>query len=237
MKLLTLIEAKDESTANEEHRRERIRQLNQAESESVARLNSAREAERKEHERRNREADEFTAALAAKIEPLRKEVASLESRAKDARRPVVELLKEAERKRAEADARLTDAEERERKASERERTADATLHRADEMIAEASETLSDAESRMQGAKQEEETLTLSQKRLSEAWEKHWQGVDAANAALLSREQAVREAERALEGRQQSLKKLEIDLGKEKRAIQDGYESLARARKEILGREE
>ena len=57
------------------------------------------------------------------------------------------------------------------------------------------------------------------------------------AAELEREQKVEDGHKANVARSQELEKLIGENLTDRRAIKDGYESLARARKEILGRDD
>lgn len=163
------------------------------------------------------------------------EVTNLESRKREAERPVDLKMKELSLLSAKAAADLAKSESLKAEALETREQADALmddLSELKELLTLKELDLKDQELSLQ---REQERLQKSNQKLSAKWLEYHEKVTEMNTELSRKRFEVEALAKANQVFKESLDAVSAQHVNEKRAIRDGYESLERAKREILGR--
>lgn len=237
MKLLSAEEVKSEKEKGEEERTQRIQRLNAEENASGKRLNEARELEKKELARI---ADELNLARNEAEAEVRKSVLVQEIRALNAEKaqalkPIHEQQKQAD-KNLEESKRNLELSQKDRDASEklREIYEDKIDALADRETA-AVEKDRELQKREVGIGAAEAEIKRSTTELGQKWVDFHKAVHAHNASMEERERRVEAERKANDDHRAELEKTAERQAQERIALKDGYETLARAQEEILGK--
>ncbi len=235
MKLLDPIQITAEKKKEKTDQHKRIVKLNIAENQAVKRFNIAVKHDKEKRALIDEEFTSYQAKIADLKGNLTKEVSSLETRKKNALKPITELRKEAEK------IYSINVKEKEELVEVRE-----SLDEEIERLSVVAEDIIDKVGSLEDKKEDinkrevaiigvEKTLKASTDRLSQNWKKHHNVVHEVNADLSRREKEIVHGKETNKNFKQELDAEAERQKEERRAIKDGYESLARAREEILGR--
>lgn len=173
--------------------------------------------------------------LSVERNSLLSEVIGLERRKSEAQRPVDLKVKQLEALREEA------AQDLEKALAVREETK-ALEEKAESMLEVLSDLKNDLSLRQQDVSLSEEKLALEEKRLAESseilgdkWLEYHKQVAAMNTEFARKNAEIEAGRKANIAYKESLNALSLEQDKARIAIRDGYESLQKARQEILGR--
>lgn len=232
MKLLDLKTTKKVRDNESEERLKNSRKIMELEKNLVTSLNKIKDNVDIEKKRVKTELKDYKKKAKLKIDDLKREVGELESRKRDALKPIYKLSKEAELKMEQAIEKEKQIKDRENNVKKKE---DALLDKIDslsdrEQIIEEKEA--DLISRVKKVKASEESNKQSIKKINTAWVKFYKDVDEAQKKINIREKNVNAKEMALKYYRESLENREKIWEKKKKAIQDGYATLNRAWKEF-----
>lgn len=237
MKLLSAEAVKSEKDKGEEERVKRIGKLNAEEVAIAKRLNEAREFEKTE---KARIADELNLARNEAEAEVRKSVLVQEIRALNAEK--AEALKPIHEQQKQTDKNLKESK-RNIELSQKDREATETLRETyeDKIDALTDREVSSVEKdrkldkREAGVEAAEAEIKRSTNELGQKWVDFHKSVHDQNASMVERERKV-EAERiANDEHRAELDKAEVRMVERERGVRDGYETLARAQEEILGK--
>lgn len=235
MELFSAKDIQEREDKRETEAKNRLRRLWKAETETGQRLAVLRADYETEKARINDELQKAEAALTERIASLTRQVRSLEARKEEARRPIVtrereqkmtarELAEEAARigeRKAALNLYASELEEKARTADTRE----AEISKMSEDVSAKAKSITDAEEKMAGA---EEEIALARSSFEEYRRDALQRIEG-------KEKAIEEERKGIE---RALASIAVERQKnadERRALKDAYDTLAKAREEILGR--
>lgn len=239
---MRVLEPSDVSRARNEDEQEaaaRSRKLAVEERRLTELINKARDDARDTIRRIEDEHEAQRQTLAAERDGLQREVAELESRRRAALAPVDGIVADAERSRGEAQEAVARVQDRER--------ALEAIHERNledlEALADRRAELVSAERSIEAQRVQLNTLEDRSQRTTELiaskWLELFASISKSNARALDLDQRASElatTERSIQSDRDELEKISIQISTDRKAIQDGYASLAAARVEILGRE-
>ena len=235
MQLLSAKTTKDNKAKSDADRINRIKRLNQEETEAVQRLNKIRVLEKEENERIAQGLQENKSVYEVKKTILIKEVESLEARKREAVKPVQDIEEKAQKVLNDNMAVSNDLKIRQEKVKQKEADVIERLENITDKEQELIEREGDINRRMIGVKAAEEEIKSSSEKLADKWVKFHEEVHIINADIERREKEVADQKKANEIYKQTLDAEKATFATERKAIKDGYDSLAKAREEILGR--
>lgn len=237
MQLLSPENVIGQKARTEGEAKERIRRLREEEAAANLALSQARATLAADTENIAREFAVFEGNMINRREKLTREVTNLEMRRSEAMKPIEEI-------REAADKRMKDAEKFEDELESdlialKEREAD-IVERLIDVKAKEDElemTIEVLQTREKRLLSEEARVKESLDELAKKWTEYHEAVHESNADLAHREKLVEHDKAVTRQFKYTLDEKAKELDQRKIAIQDGYESLQRARKEILGRSE
>lgn len=230
MKLLEQKQVDQNQAKNDAGRTERIRKMNEEESNIVKNLNQTREKARVEIEEIKANLESFKKfEHAAEKSVLTREIEDLKAQK-------VELMKPIDGIKKEAEETLVRAKERETEAG----TLIVTLKKEREDISERIEIVVDREkdaeardlrldSRERNLVAEEGRIKQSQESLTEKWVAYYEAISKADIDLKRREREVVDGKEANRIFHESLKDLQQKIADDRRALADGFATLERSK--------
>lgn len=228
MKLLEAGEVKKNEKVFETSQRERVKKLNAEESILTRRLNDTKEKTELGIKKLETELTQFEKSTEEKKKTLTLEISSLESRKKEALKPIHDTKNEAEKLLKSAKAKEIELE-RDRKAlnEAQEDLLDRLEHIADTEGEIANENI-EIENKKKLVESAELKLKKSQIALSEAWAKYHLEVGIVNKDLVRREKEVEDGKKANEIIREQQEKRAKEQDEHDRQIADRYGTLGRA---------
>lgn len=232
MDILDPKNVKKESSETAEQSRQRTFDAAAEESRIIKRLNLTRQESEKEKEKIRVETDAYVKKMEAKREVVRLEVSTLESKRKEAMRPVSELHDEAKE-------RIVAVEIREKELTKKEDIVKAErailidrLEGVNDANAEVNARKVTLDKREENIKKEESALKKTSKELAEKWVQYYRDVAKANDEMVRRERIVKDMTKSNEGERSQLDKIRKNLTDKDRAITDKYKNLLMASEEF-----
>lgn len=242
MRLLSKKETADKKREEQEKAFETGEVLNKFVAAETKKLNQLRETYRKEKEQLQTEAEIFFKELSDLKSERISEIAALEQRKK-----IIEESSDEQywtNRHTQILAKETEVNEREKSLTEQKERLDS---KETEIVARANElerVEQELSEREVGTQKQEKELFLTRESLELAKHEHRLALESAEQEFSEREQILQEKEReaellikANEAIRAELETQRKEIEQDRRAIRDGYENLARARKEILGRDD
>lgn len=237
MELLEAEKVRTDKSRQENEAEGRIRLLARQENEAVSDLNRAKSDLEEFKKKTAKESEDFIRDQKERRDNAKKEADSVESYRRSVLR---ELLKPIDQIKHDAEELLKKNMERE---SELERLGvdvekmredlEGKIDALEDRIQENKERSNDLDKRESKIDPEEKRLKESAENLAGKWVELYDYKNKVAAELLKRELDVSGREKAAKEYAESLKKEFAQIQKDKRAIRDGYDSLARAKDEIL----
>ena len=236
MKLLSAKSVKSEKDAGIEELSARVKKL-QAEEKRLLKVVADLDDKEKERVTRKEEIELMFAGDEAEIETrktvLFQQVKHLESKRDEALKPINEIKKEADKYFEEAKQTVADANKRAFAVKEDTERLVERLEDVADKEAEAHNNLLDLTRRKAGIEAAEAELKRETQAVADKWIKYHEAVLEKTTELETRERAILDNQKANENY-----KIQLDLVAEEQrilkiGIKDGYESLERAKEEIL----
>jgi len=235
MKLLEVTKVVEENKKSNQDRIQRVAKLNEEESAVVKRINRLRDHEKTEKQRVADELEDGQPKLVVKRSILAQEVESLESRKKDALKPVYERMNEANALYEANQKEIIDLVSRRVKIKETE-----------EKLMEGFEIIKDREgelqieerklkSREKGIVAGENEIKRSTSELATKWVDYHSSINNFNTRIQeveTREKEVNDGQKTNEEFKKSLNKKEAEQTNHDRQISDRYATLGRAFEEL-----
>lgn len=226
MEILSPEKIKNDASARVEEQRSITNDAAKEETRIMRRLNIAREYTEKEIASMDEQLASKRAEVLAIIEPLQKEVASLESRRFEALKPINDLQAQAQTKLDEAETRLGEVVKRETAVTTREDEVGARIDKLDE----ACDALNDREARIvkreEGLEHAEASSKLSQEDLARRWVSYHAAVNTNNKSLEDKHLKIAERESICVRRETDLSEKEVDLANREHVLVQKYNDLA-----------
>lgn len=240
MKLLSPDDIHKDRSESIEGAAARSRALAAEESRLARAINQAREDAQQQIKIIEADFAAFKADLLEQKNQLVSEVRELENRKTEALKPVEPIkaaaaaaLAEAESAKTELERQRADLEKDKEKNQERAEN----LHDSEQVLDERSRLLDQREQRINA---EQQRIEHSAKALGDKWAEYHQAVAQLNdkvREVTTREAEVEAGKKANDDRAGKLREWESSLGQKQNQLEDGYRNLAKARKEILGRDD
>lgn len=235
MQLLTPDSLKSIQKGAEEEIKKRISALVKEELRLTNELNVTREKYKEAQENILKEFRSLSGEMEEKKSSLLKEVSALETRRRDALRPVEEVLEEANKILEVNKKAGIDLFNQENRLKEREQKVADRIEKLDEKEDELTERERTVSEREKKVLEEEEKLKESSQKLAKDWVIYHGAVEKTNADFVERERKIEGEKLAIEARSKTLDQKEKEQVEHDRQIQDRYATLARAQQEILGK--
>lgn len=236
MKLLTPEKVKTDKKRSEEERQSRIKQLNKAESEATASLNSVLSNAKTQEEMINSHLVVVEQQANERKSALLKEIGSLENHRRELLKPIDEIKREVEAREQEVAKKEAKIEQEKLKIAEQWDLINEDI----DNLADYKQTLDEREAelttREKGIYDAEERIKKSAQSIQEKWVIFHKDVHALNSDFIAREANLTAREKALNARSQEVSRMASQNEQDRRAIKDGYESLERAKEEILSKD-
>lgn len=232
MKLLTPEQTKIEKTRADDERIDRINRLRNEEQELVRSLNQTREYVASEKQRLADELSEHALSVSLTKQELSQEVAALESRRKDALKPIHELRAEVEARSEQVDIREKELERREDAVREAKTTLAERVGVVEDREQECREREADLHKREIRILNEEHALKTSSQTLQEKWLDYHSTVNATIRDIAQEKLLVETARKANDDLHASILKEKERVRQEDIAVRDKYRALAQAKKHL-----
>ena len=230
---------KDRSESNVESQ-ERSRALAAEESRLARGINLARQNADEQIRLIDEDWKIYKAEKQEEAETIRKGISALRSERAELLKPIDEIKANAEKILSAAELRAADVE----KAAGLVQAHNEKNQENAEMLKDRSDELDQREEKIKisehATEQEKIRQQNSAKELADGWIKHSIALNAVaqeKVSLEAREGRLSAETKANEARAQQLDKRETDLNAKETGLRSGYEALAAARKEILGRDD
>lgn len=236
MLLLSQEGVSKELSAEERERKARIKQLRDEETAAVRSFGETQERIRSETYRLQTEFENTEEEYQLKKTALFQEVQSLEARRADALKPIKEQQQAIELARKAVHEREQELEVKKTLLQRLEQDLTERMERLADRVDAATLLEEELADRSVGVENAEKILKESSKQLSIRWTEYHQAFLEASQAMALREAEVKKQEHANSVFKKTLDNEAEKHKEERRAIRDGYKSLAKARKEILGRD-
>lgn len=240
MQLLSPDDINKDRSESAEEATARTRALATEEARLARAINQARSDAQQEMEIIQHDFEAFKADIKTEKDQLIREVEELENRKKEALKSVQPLIDRANIALSEAEAAKADVERQRadlEKDKEKNQERAENLRDSEQVLGERSRVLDEREA---GIKAEQQRIAQSATDLGNRWAEYHTAVDQLNAAIReieNREAEVQAGKKANDNRAGQLREWESRLGQKQNQLEDGYENLKRARREILGRDD
>lgn len=226
MEILSPEKIKNDASARVEEQRSITQDAAKEETRIMGRLNKAREYTEKEIASMDIQLADKRKEMLAVIEPLEKEVASLQSKRFEALKPIDEVKAQAQAKLDEAETRLREVIKRETAVTTREDEVGAKIDKLDEV----SDALNAREARIvkreEGLAHAEGSSKLSQEDLAKRWVSYHVAVNTNNKSLEDKHLKIAERESICVRRETDLHEKEVDLANREHVLVQRYNDLA-----------
>lgn len=241
IQLLTPSKVRSDSLEQEREQRARVRDLSSEEERLVRSINYLRKEEEDEKARIREDVADFRNKAQVEILGVdkqilekKKEVEDIETRRKEALRPIEEIEQEARNRNEQSKQRVQILNDRQIEIDKQEARITEEWEAIDDrkqLLDEREEELNTRESKIKLA---EDQLKESTNGLNERWAQFHIAVAEKEKELVDRENAVRAGEEANRIQLAEFAQLEKDYQQKDREIKDRYATLERAADEIRG---
>jgi len=234
MKLLTATEIKKEKRVSDVATQRRMQDMQRKEIEISQALNTIKVTYGKQEKFYKEETLKIEVLFSERKANLSEEVSALEERRRASIAPLNDRRQELLDSRVKLEADQNELLLREQCIEEKEALIMKNTEQLVDRIDKYKDTQEKLDKREQGIREAEEIIEKTALSLSNSWVEFYKKTEEANADLRVRELTVQTETKALDSIREEQERITKELSEERRGIKDGYDTLAKAQKEILG---